>query len=124
MPNEQITGADCPALVYLVQDVERPSWRRRRAVQSGPVVDPWSYLAKRGRGTIRLTPIEYRILKLLASRPNQVFTPSRIAEAVSSGSQSVTPETLYRYVTSLRSQLGFFSDYIQTVPYMGYRFKA
>jgi Response regulators consisting of a CheY-like receiver domain and a winged-helix DNA-binding domain len=124
MPNEQFTSADFPALVHLVQDAQRPACRRRRAVESELVVDPWSYPAKRGRGTIRLAPIEYRILKLLASRPNQVFTPRRIAEAVSSASQSVTPETLYRYVTSLRSQLGFFSDYIQTVPYMGYRFKA
>jgi nucleotide-binding universal stress UspA family protein len=27
-------------------------------------------------------------------------------------------------IHSLRGQLGFFSDYIQAVPYIGYRFKG
>jgi DNA-binding winged helix-turn-helix (wHTH) protein len=31
---------------------------------------------------------------------------------------------LDQHITALRDQLGFFRDYVQTVPYMGYRFKA
>jgi DNA-binding response OmpR family regulator len=98
--------------------------RRRRRLEFGDdVVDPWSYRARRGQGTIRLSLVEYRILKFLAARPNQALTRSRIADAVSTAGCRVTSEALSRYIHSLRGQLGFYSDYIQSVPHIGYRFK-
>jgi len=115
----------CYVLIDHVQDVQRQVRRRRR--RFGPVdevVDPWSYQAKRGQATLQLTTVEYRILNFLAARPNQAFTPGRIADAVSTVSHRVTVETLGGFIHSLRGHLGFFSDYIQTVPYIGYRFKA
>ena len=51
------------------------------------------------------------------------MTRSSIASAVSTANQRVTVETLADFVRSLRGQLGFYSDYIQSVPYIGYRFK-
>lgn len=122
MWNERTAETACPAQISVVLDGERQPARRRCVEQID--VGPWSYLAKRGRGTIRLSYVEYRILKLLASRPNHVFSPCRIADAVSTTGRPVTAESLRLYVASLRSQLGFFSDFIQTVPYWGYRFKA
>jgi DNA-binding response OmpR family regulator len=108
-----------------VRDVQRRARRRRRRLQSDQdVVDPWSYHAKRGRGTIRLTLVEYRILRFLASRPNQAIARSRIADAASTANDRVTVEALGRHIHSLRAQLGFFNDYIQLVPYIGYRFKG
>jgi DNA-binding response OmpR family regulator len=121
---DQRTTTASQALVALLPSAERPAAQRRFVDQGVTIVSPWSYLAKRGRGTIRLTLIEFRILELLASHPNQVFTPADIAAAVTTDHHPVTAETLCGYVASLRSQLGFFSDYIQTVPYLGYRFKA
>lgn len=88
------------------------------------IVGPWSYRAKTGKGTIRLTSIEYRILELLASRPYHAFSRHKIAAAVSTETQRVTVDQLGRYVRSLRRQLGFYGDLIQSVPYIGYRFKA
>jgi len=122
MWNERTAETACPAQISVVLDGERQPARRRCVEQT--VVGPWSYFAKRGRGTIRLSFVEYRILKLLASRPNQVFSPYRVAAAVSTTLRPVTAESLQHYVASLRSQLGFFSDFIQAVPYLGYRFKA
>jgi DNA-binding response OmpR family regulator len=122
MRNERSTEA-CYEIVSDVQDVERRA-RRRRFEASGDVVDPWSYWAKRGLGTIRLTAIEYRILRFLAARPNEACTRQRIVAAVSTSSHCVTVETLADYIHSLRGRLGFYSDYIQSVPYIGYRFKA
>jgi len=95
----------------------------RRYRSSEDTIDPWSYWAKRGEGTIRLEPVEYRILRFLAARPNQALSRRRIAEAVSTAGLTVTVDMLGRYIHSLRGQLGFFSDYIQSVPYIGYRFK-
>src|SRR6266516_3227862 len=105
---------------YVVIDdvyVERRARKRRRRFEAEEeVVNPWSYAAKRGRGRIRLTLVEYRILRFLAARPNRAVTRNTIAEAVSTASQIVTVETLADYVRSLRGQLGFYSDYIQLVP--------
>ena len=79
---------------------------------------------KLGRLTIRLRPIEYRILRFLAARPYRAYTRRRIARAVSTRQHPVPPEALDRHVARLRHALGFFHDYIQTVPYIGYRFRA
>jgi DNA-binding response OmpR family regulator len=96
--------------------------RRRHFARPQDVVDPWSSAAKRGLGILRLTLIEFRILRFLSSRPNRAFTRRKIAEAVSTRRHGVTAESLAGHVHSLRRQLGFYSDYIQAVPYIGYRF--
>jgi DNA-binding response OmpR family regulator len=82
-----------------------------------------SYRIKCGYEPISLSRIEFRILKFLSSKPYHAFTPRRIAEAVSTEELLVTEESLPGYIASLRRKLGFFSDYVQTVPYIGYRFK-
>jgi DNA-binding response OmpR family regulator len=107
-----------------VHDVERRAKRRRYFWSEEETVDPWSYAAKRGQGTIRLPIVEYRILQFLAARPNQAVSRHRIAAAVSTRRHSVTVETLTAFINSLRGHLGFYSDYIQSVPYIGYRFKG
>src|SRR5690348_16378959 len=90
---------------------ERRARRRRRFESEQQIVSPWSYAAKRGRGTLRLALVEYRILRFLAARPNQALTGERIAAAVSTTRHRVTAATLGRYIRSLRGQLGFYSDY-------------
>lgn len=122
MTNERDYEA-CEVRVEVLH-VERKVARPRQYVRSDGVVGPWSYLAKVGRGTIRLSPVEFRILQFLAARPYHPFSRRRIAEAVSTDAEPVTEKTLGRYIRSLRDQLGFFSNYIQRVPYLGYRFKA
>jgi DNA-binding response OmpR family regulator len=112
---------------YVVIDDAAQVQRRvksRRFRPTEEIVDPWSYQAKRGEGSIRLTLVEYRILRFLAARPNQAITGRRLADAVSTASHRVTEASLGRHIHALRGQLGFFSDYIQSVPYIGYRFKA
>jgi DNA-binding response OmpR family regulator len=84
---------------------------------------PWSYAVKRGKKPISLTGIEWRILKLLASRPYHAFTSRHIVAAVNTDNQPVTEESLRGHIASLREKLGFFADYVQTVPYIGYRFR-
>lgn len=123
MSHEQHAAA-CHILSVDELQVERTPDQRRRIERFHEVVGPWTYLAKRGLGTIRLSPIEFRILMFLASKPYRAFSKRRIAKAVSTQSQPVTAETLGRYIRSLRGQLGFYSDYVQSVPYIGYRFKA
>jgi len=120
MRNEP-TAEECYVEIDDTARFERRA-RRRRLEISDDVVDPWSYAAKRGRGTLRLSLVEYRILRFLAARPNQAMTERRIAHAVSTPRHRVSTDSLRRHIHSLRGQLGFYSDYIQSVPYIGYRF--
>ncbi len=48
----------------------------------------------------------------------------RVAAAVSTQRHPVAPEALDGHIARLRDALGFFRDYIQSVPYIGYRFRA
>ena len=83
-----------------------------------------SYQLALGKEAIQLGIIEFRILLFLASRPYHAFTRRSIADAVSSERDPVVEDTVDRHVASLLSQLGVFHDYVQSVPYIGYRFKA
>ena len=83
-----------------------------------------AYRLKLGRETIRLSPIEYRVLYFLAANPYHAYTRRLIVNAVTTERLPVTEQTLDRHIASLRGKLGFFGNYIQTVPYIGYRFKA
>ena len=82
------------------------------------------YRIKLGRETVWLPPVEYSILRLLAAQPYRPLSKARIAAAVSSDHCRVTASSLATHIKLLRERLGFFRDYIQRVPYMGYRFKA
>jgi DNA-binding response OmpR family regulator len=84
---------------------------------------PWSYAIKRGKQPISLSGVEWRILQLLASRPYHAFTTRHIADAVTTDSHPVTEESLRGHILCLREKLGCFADYVQTVPYIGYRFR-
>src|SRR5215471_542064 len=108
MRDDDRSNETCYVVIDEADHLKRRLARRRFALDELEVVDPWSYHAKVGRGTIRLSLVEYRILKFLAARPNQALTRIRIAEAVSTASHCVTVESLGRYIHSLRGQLGFF----------------
>jgi DNA-binding response OmpR family regulator len=103
-------------------------WRERihprPSRERGRVLSPASYRAKLGRETIHLDTIAFRILTFLSATPYRAYTRRRIAEAVSSRRHPVAEETLDQHIRLLRKQLGFFRDYVQSVPYIGYRFKA
>lgn len=72
----------------------------------------------------RLNLVEYRLICLLASRPYYPFTPQQIIAGVNRDDDDlITEETLAEHVRSLRDKLGFFHDYVQKVPFIGYRFK-
>lgn len=103
---------------------EQHAGSREDRVTHHRVSSRYSYEMKLGRETIKLDPVAFRILRFLASRPYRAFTRRRIAEAVSTPLHPVAPETLDRHIARLRYALGFFHDYVQTVPYIGYRFRA
>lgn len=106
-----------------VADFVRDAGRRRGQVEERNPPPPF-YRVALGREPLDLGEVEFRILVLLASKPYYPFSKWAIAEAVSTERLPVSEETLDQHIAALREQLGFFRDYVQTVPYMGYRFKA
>jgi two-component system phosphate regulon response regulator PhoB len=72
---------------------------------------------------IELTYGEFRLLRLLASRPGWVFTRNQIVEAVRGADYPVTERAVDVQVVGLRRKLGPAGRYVQTVRGVGYRFK-
>ena len=102
----------------LFQEATRRSWT------IGELQVGKSYRLALGKEVIQLGIVEFRILLFLASRPYHAFSPRSIAEEVSTEQDPVTMDTVDQLMASLIAQLGPFHDYVQAVPYIGYRFKA
>jgi DNA-binding response OmpR family regulator len=108
---------DLPALL---REAARQTW----PVHADRPERSSSYHLALGREAIPLGIVEFRILLFLASRPYHAFTRLSIAESVSSEDHPVLEDAVDQHVASLLDQLGVFHDYVQAVPYIGYRFKA
>ena len=108
----------------LVWHACQPVERRRAPDQDRQAGVSAAFRLKMGRDPIWLDRIEYAILTFLAARPYRAYTRRRIADAISTRRQPIAEDALDHHIASLRDKLGFFRDYIQSVPYIGYRFKA
>lgn len=106
-------------LEELLESAANQSWPSEEPTLTGPK----SFRIAVGHEPIQLGNVEFRILMVLASRPYYSFNRSSIAEAVTSSFQTVAEDEVDHHVAALRDQLGVFHDYVQTVPYIGYRFK-
>ena len=107
-------------IATLQQLAARQTW----PLNDNPIQQSTSYRLALGHEAIQLGIIEFRILLFLASRPYHAFTRRSIAEAVSSAQYPVVEAAVEQHIASLLDQLGVFHDYVQSVPYIGYRFKA
>jgi DNA-binding response OmpR family regulator len=106
-------------LAEFLQETARHAWPLDDAHPQRP---PSLRLAL-GREPIQLGVIEFRILLFLANRPYHAFTRRCIAEAVHTASYPLMEEAVDHHISNLHDQLGPFHDYVQAVPYIGYRFK-
>lgn len=123
MANEQPSKTNEIAVTDLTEFLQVAA-RQIWPINEDQPESPQSYHVALGQEPIQLGIVEFRILLFLASRPYHAFTRSCIADAVNSKRDPVTEDTVDRYVALLLEQLGVFHDYVQSVPYIGYRFKA
>lgn len=74
-------------------------------------------------GSISLTSIEFKILRLLMGSPGRVFTKKQIYEAVWQDSYIVDDNNIMVYISRLREKLGLREEesYIQTIRGLGYK---
>lgn len=71
--------------------------------------------------TLEFTPYEFKILKLLLSRPNQVYTRESIIDRVWGIDKFITPRTIDAHISHLRKKLECSNIAIQTVLSTGYK---
>jgi DNA-binding response OmpR family regulator len=103
--------------------VAREEEKKRQAEVDELVVPYRPYLIRLVGNPINLSLIEFRIFCFLSAKPYKPYTRRQIIETISSSGHPVTVETIDSHVRTLRDKLGIFSDFIQSVPYIGYRFK-
>jgi DNA-binding response OmpR family regulator len=96
--------------------------RRHRTAKIGEsTVEEPGYSFRLGRTPVTLTWIEYQLVRFLSTRPYRAFSRKQIADSIQS--PKCSEDQVDEYVRTLRDKLGLFSDYVQSVPYIGYRFK-
>jgi DNA-binding response OmpR family regulator len=107
--------------------------RRRQEEQPGQVAfGPWrldlaSHRLTGADGEVPLTPREFRLLAMLASRPGRAWTRGEILRSVWGCNVFVTERSVDRYINALRKKIEpdpTHPVYIHTVREAGYRFDA
>lgn len=95
-------------------------------IRAGDItIDLERHLVKRGNTVIDLTPTEFKILELLATGPNRVFSRLQIVERVQGYAFEGYERTIDAHVKNLRRKIEENPKeprYLQTVYGVGYRF--
>ena len=102
---------------------QEPKKEERRIVQAGELVldkDRHSLTVK-GR-SVTLTRLEFKMLGFLMENPGRVFSRDQLLNGVWDGEAFVVDRTVDVHVRSIRSKLGKYRDWIETVRGSGYRF--
>ena len=95
-------------------------------------VEPWSVddealrIAWQGQWMV-LTPVEFRLLRLMLSRPGRVFSRAQLLDAACTDQRDVSDRTIDSHVKNLRKKIETAEpgrDCIASVYGVGYRFDA
>lgn len=94
-------------------------------INAGPfILEPNKQVlqTKEDHKTIHLTPTEFKILSMLARKPEVIFSRDQILDHVWGNEISVTDRTIDSHIYTLRKKLGPWSHYVKSVQGEGYRF--
>ncbi len=88
-------------------------------------LDITSQTLTKNQETIKLSPKEFKLLHLFASKPHRALTRDEILNAAWGYDVFVTPRTIDRFVTTLRSKIEsnpHCPQFIHTIREIGYKF--
>ena len=87
------------------------------------VIDPERFEVRLGEGeAVQLTPMEFKLLQTLATRPGRVFRRGELLDCTVGTSVIVTERNIDTHIKSVRRKLGERGAQIETVRGIGYRF--
>ncbi len=87
-------------------------------------IDRAAHAVQVGGAPVELTPLEYRLLVLLAERRGRVQSRAELLEKVWDAQADIQTRTVDMHVQRLRAKLGAAGDLIETVRGFGYRMRA
>ncbi|MCP4860329.1 MAG: response regulator transcription factor, partial [Planctomycetes bacterium] len=95
----------------------------RKVAVGDMVIDPERFEVRIGDAeAIQLTPMEFRLLQTLATRPGRVFRRAELLDCTVGTSVIVTERNIDTHVKSVRRKLEERGSLIETVRGVGYRF--
>lgn len=87
-------------------------------------IDPERFEVQVRDALVPLTPVEFRILHLLARNPGRVFTRDRILDHLWGNEKAVLDRTVDVHIKNLRDKLGEAGDLIRNVRGVGYKLQV
>jgi len=84
-------------------------------------IDPEAFEVRVGGERVELTPTEFRILLLLASRRGKVFSRQEILDSLWGYDKVVVDRTVDVHIKNLREKLGSAARFIKNVRGVGYK---
>lgn len=105
--------------------LRRPESRRPVAAEEfdGLTVNAEAHSVTLNGKPLDLTGSEYRVLTLLLSRPERVYTRSQIIDLTQDPDKAVTDRAVDVQIVGLRRKLGSWAKHIETIRGVGYRFR-
>ncbi len=94
------------------------------AARHGLSIDNEAFVASISGHVLDLTPVEFRLLALLASRPGRVFSRDQLMDSMYLDGRVVSDRTVDSHVKNLRqklSQAGSRDDMIRSIYGVGYK---
>jgi two-component system response regulator BaeR len=98
--------------------------RRRRTPSTALLIDDERHLAELDGKPLDLTPVEFRLLRTLASSPGRVFPRERLLERLYEDHRVVTDRTVDAHVKNLRRKLEEVrpgEDVVRSIYGVGYK---
>jgi two-component system, OmpR family, response regulator BaeR len=111
-------------LVARVKAVLRRGARERNAPDPGLVIDESRYEAILDGNLVDLTPVEFRLLNTLASRPGRIFPRAELLDSLYADHRVVADRTVDSHVKNLRRKLERLrpgEDLVRSVYGVGYK---
>ena len=87
------------------------------------VIDRKRHQATAGTSPLKLTRSEFRLLESLIRQPGRAFSRAELIDAALGEDVMVLERTIDVHIRALRRKLGDFSELVETVRGVGYRFK-
>lgn len=105
---------------------QRSAPPQEQLAAAGLLIDDQRYLATLNGVTLELTPVEFRLLKTLASAPGRVFSRQRLLDHLYTDHRVVTDRTVDSHIKNLRRKMQTVAperDLIRSIYGVGYKFE-